>query len=33
MNFLSEPQTRGVKDNMPMTDEQVDIAAEFIDEL
>jgi hypothetical protein len=32
MNFLSEP-TAGVKENSPMTDEQVEIAAEFIDEL
>jgi hypothetical protein len=32
MNFLTEP-TAGVKENSPMTEEQVDIAAEFIDEL
>jgi hypothetical protein len=32
MNFLSEPKT-GVKENAPMTEEQVEIASEFIDGL
>jgi len=32
MNFLSEPN-KGVTPNAPMTEEQVEIAAEFIDEL
>ena len=32
MNFLTEP-TGGLTPNAPMTDEQVEIAAEFIDEL
>jgi hypothetical protein len=32
MNFLSEP-TKGVTPNAPMTEEQIDIATEFIDEL
>ena len=32
MNFLAEPRT-GITENAPMTEEQVEIAAEFIDEL
>jgi hypothetical protein len=32
MNFLSEPKA-GVKENSPMTEEQVETASEFIDEL